>query len=72
MYVYVFFYCIIIVYKEKEILKKQNNLIPQAPEFEKRQKKVIIDGLKYSLNNYYVKKKTKRKRLKMKFGAQCS
>ena len=73
MYLNVFFYCIIIVYKEKESLKKQNNPIPQAPKFEKDKKKVIIVGLKYSLNNYYVKKeKKKRKRLKMKCGAQCS
>ena len=56
-----FFYCIIIVYKEKEILNKHSNPIPQALEFEKRQKKkAIIVGLKYSLNDYYVEKKTKR------------
>ena len=39
LYLDVFFYCIIIVYKEKEILNKQSNPIPQALEFEKRQKK---------------------------------
>ena len=58
-----FFYCIIIVYKEKEILNKHSNPIPQALEFEKRQKKkAIIVGLKYSLNDYYVKKKNKERK----------
>ena len=63
MYLDVFFYCIIIVYKEKEILNKQSNPIPQALEFEKRQKKkAIIVGLKYSLNDYYVKKKQREEK----------
>jgi len=58
-----FSYCIIIVFKEKEIVKKQINPITHTSgtEFDKRQKRAIIVGLKYSLNNYYVKETQREK-----------